>query len=84
MPDCRGVGESRIYSKRVKKSPFAGFVPQSGITDLNESDSGKLISKEMVHGFPPKLSRESMARESCILGKQVSTPFPEVSKKRCE
>ena len=32
MPDCRGVGESRIYSKRAKKSPFAGFVPQSGIT----------------------------------------------------
>ena len=32
MPDCRGVGESRIYSKRVKKSPFAVFVPQSGIT----------------------------------------------------
>ena len=33
MPDCWGVGESRIYSKRAKKSPFAGFVPQSGITD---------------------------------------------------
>ena len=32
MPDCRGVGESRIYSKRAKKSPFAGFVPQFGIT----------------------------------------------------
>ena len=32
MPDCRGVGESRIYSKHAKKSPFAGFVPQSGIT----------------------------------------------------
>ena len=32
MPDCRGVGESRIYSKRAKKRPFAGFVPQSGIT----------------------------------------------------
>ena len=32
MPKCRGVGESRIYSKRAKKSPFAGFVPQSGIT----------------------------------------------------
>ena len=33
MPDCRGVEESRIYLKRAKKSPFAGFVPQSGITD---------------------------------------------------
>ena len=33
MPDCRGVGKSRIYSKRAKKSPFAGFVPQSGITE---------------------------------------------------
>ena len=32
MPDCRGAGESRIYSKRAKKSPFAGFVPESGIT----------------------------------------------------
>ena len=29
MPDCRGVGESRIYSKRAKKSSFAGL---SGIT----------------------------------------------------
>ena len=33
MPDCRGVGESRTYSKRAKKSAFAGFVPQSDITD---------------------------------------------------
>ena len=32
MTDCRRVGESRIYSKRAKKSPFARFVPQSGIT----------------------------------------------------
>ena len=32
MPDCQGVGESLIYSKRAKKSTFAGFVPQSGIT----------------------------------------------------
>ena len=29
MPDCRGVGESRIYSKHAKKSPSAGFVPHS-------------------------------------------------------
>ena len=34
MRDCRGVGESRIYSKRAKKSPSAGFVNKSGITDL--------------------------------------------------
>ena len=33
MPDCREVGKSRMYSKRAKKSPSAGFVPQSGITD---------------------------------------------------
>ena len=32
MPDCRGVGESRVYSKSAKKSPFAGFVPQPSIT----------------------------------------------------
>ena len=32
MPDCRGVWESRIYSKRAKKSPFTEFVSQSGIT----------------------------------------------------
>ena len=33
MPDCRGLGESRIYSKRAKKSASTGFVPQSGITE---------------------------------------------------
>ena len=36
MPDCRGVGESRIYSKRAKKSPFTGLDPQSGITDARQ------------------------------------------------
>ena len=33
MPDCRGVEEPRIYSKRAK-SPSVGFVPQAGITDM--------------------------------------------------
>ena len=37
MPDFRGVGESRIYSKRAKKNLFAGFVPQTGITALKET-----------------------------------------------
>ena len=39
MPDCRVVGESRIYSKRAKKSSIAGFVPQSGITDSSNIHS---------------------------------------------
>ena len=43
MPDCRGVGESRIYSKRAKKSPFAGFVPQSDITGW-EASSKTVVS----------------------------------------
>ena len=34
MPDCQGVGESLISSKRAKNSTFAGFVPQSGITEV--------------------------------------------------
>ena len=46
MPDCRGVGESRIYSKRAKKSLFAGFVPQSGITDW-EHISGSIPETEV-------------------------------------
>ena len=32
MPDCRGVGEIPYIFKACEKSPFAGFVPQSGIT----------------------------------------------------
>ena len=41
MPDFRRVGESREYSKRAKKSLSAGFVPQSGITDMNVLDIAK-------------------------------------------
>ena len=33
------MGESRLYSKRAKKSPFAGFVPQSGITVISISQA---------------------------------------------
>ena len=47
MPDCRGVGESRIYSKRAKKSPFAGFVPQSGITDQRPEWKMKLSNNKL-------------------------------------
>ena len=36
MPDCRGVGESRVYSKLTKISPSAGFAPRSGITVVGD------------------------------------------------
>ena len=41
----RSGGIPNIYSKRSKKSPSAGFIPQSGITGLNDSgdSSGSLI-----------------------------------------
>ena len=34
MSDCRGVGESCVYSQRTQESPTARFFPQSGITAL--------------------------------------------------
>ena len=51
MPDCRGVGESRIYSKRAKKSPFAGFVPQSGITGWIQCRVLMVLSDEVFIVF---------------------------------
>ena len=57
MPDCQGVGESRLYSKRVKKSPSAGFVPQSGITTYDTlSEIGKRKREFICRGEEVKLS----------------------------
>ena len=57
MPDCRGVRESRIYSKRAKKSPFTGFVPQSGITVCccpEPSRTGPTVLSCFVQKINPK------------------------------
>ena len=49
MPDCRGVGKSLIYSKHAKKSPSAGFVPQSGITGSSSENKINYMENKCNH-----------------------------------
>ena len=45
MSDYRGVWESRLSSKRAKKSLAAGFVPQSGITERRSRGYRQIVGR---------------------------------------
>ena len=61
MPDCRGVGESRVYSKRAKKSPSADFVPKSGIADRRMRIKIKIKTHQYLNlkQFYPKYTKNN-------------------------
>ena len=71
MPDCRGVGKSHIYSKRAKKSPFAGFVPQSGITAWRSFESSKSNEVLFHQDNAPAHSSAVVAAKLIELGFQL-------------